>query len=133
MAPKKSGKRKYNKRRGEKRDNQQKNIDRFTDEEHIKWLPRIIRLYQLHVIKLCDAGVKMNSKNKEKDDLIKRIDRLATICAKTGLSDKWDVLSPEMKQVAKAGFKIHHNFPLTQDEICMHAIFMGCSKVGEEE
>ena len=129
MAPKKSGKRKYNKRRGERRVNQKKHIDKFTDEEQIKWLPRLIQLYQLHFVKLCDDGVKMNSKNKEKDDLLKRIDRLATNWAKNELSHcTWDMVSPEMKEATKASFKRHYGFPLTQAETYMYAIFMECFK-----
>lgn len=128
MAPKKLRKRKYNKRRGEKRVNQKKHIDKFTDEEQIKWLPRLIQLYQLHFVKLCDDGVKMNSKNKEKDDLLKRIDRLATNWAKNEFSHNWDEFSTEMKETLKAGFKRHYGFPLTQAETIMYAIGMECFK-----
>lgn len=134
MPSKKYRKRKYNKRRGERRVNQKKPIVEFTDEEQIKWLPHVIQLYQMHFCKLCDAGLKKNSKTmkdmddllkKDMDDLLKRIDRLATNWAKNELSHvQWDMVSPEMKETAKASFKRHYGFPLTQSEKIVLAIFM---------
>lgn len=133
MPSKKYRKRKYNKRRGERRVNQKKPIVEFTDEEQIKWLPHVIQLYQMHFVKLCDAGLKKNSKTmKEMEDLLKRIDRLATNWAKNESSPAgWDMVSPEMKEVAKATFKRQYGFPLTHYETIVLGIFI--YKVGEEE
>lgn len=129
MPSKKYRKRKYNKRRGERRVNQKKPMyPIFTDEEQIKWLPHVIQLYQMHFCKLCDAGLKKNSKTmKDMDDLLKRIDRLATNWAKNESSPAgWDMVSPEMKEVAKASFKRQYGFPLTHYETIVLGIFISC-------
>ena len=127
MAPKKSGKRKYNKRRGERRDNQQKaRIGTWMDEELTELLPSIIQIYQLEFLKLRDAGVKLNSKNKENDDLLKRVDSLVTICARNEFSRYWDEWRPQIKEAVKASFKRYFGFPLTEVETIMYTYGKEC-------